>query len=126
MNYRKVLFLILLLSLACTAISIGLAKSGLLKFVIRNPDLQQNYEQGIDQDIGKDYERKAYQVVYKDSFPVFDNPEMAEADVADVEANEPVIGIEINGEAIAFPVAIMGVHELGNVVCGKTPIAVSW
>ena len=37
-----------------------------------------------------------------------------------------VIGITHAGEAKAYPVVIMGIHELGNDTIGGIPIAVSW
>lgn len=71
-----------------------------------------------------------YQAVPRDAFPVFDNPKM----IAAVEAEKrgivfdraAVIGIAHNGEAKAYPVAVMGVHELGNDSIGGVPITVSW
>lgn len=71
-----------------------------------------------------------YQAVPKDAFPVFDNPEMLSA--ADAEAQraifprDAVIGVVHNGEAKAYPITVMGVHELGNDTIGGLPIAVSW
>ncbi len=37
-----------------------------------------------------------------------------------------MIGVAIGDDARAYPIAVMGVHELGNDTCGGTPIAVSW
>lgn len=71
-----------------------------------------------------------YQVVPRDAFPVFDNPKLLS--VAEAEAKkivfdrDAVIGISIGGEAKAYPITIMGVHELGNDTIGGVPIAVSW
>lgn len=71
-----------------------------------------------------------YQAVPRDSFPVFDNPVLLS--VAEAEAKkiiferDAVIGISIGGEAKAYPITIMGVHELGNDTIGGVPIAVSW
>jgi hypothetical protein len=42
-----------------------------------------------------------------------------------VRPDDPVIGIEIGGEAKAYPLVVMGSHELANDVCGGKPIAVS-
>jgi len=39
---------------------------------------------------------------------------------------DPVIGVSINGEATAYPVTVMGVHELGNDTVGGVPITVEW
>jgi hypothetical protein len=71
-----------------------------------------------------------YQAVPRDAFPVFDNPQMLSAAAAErvgvVFDNAVVIGVAHNGEAKAYPVAVMGVHELGNDTLGGVPIAVSW
>ncbi len=66
----------------------------------------------------------------RDAFPVFDNPIMltaAEAEEQEVVfARDAVIGIQRNGEAKAYPIRVMGVHELGNDSIGGIPIAVTW
>ena len=71
-----------------------------------------------------------YQAVPRDAFPVFDNPTLISGDEAEKEGyiyeSDAVIGVYQNGEAKAYPVTIMGVHELGNDVLGGIPIAVSW
>ena len=71
-----------------------------------------------------------YQAVPRDAFPVFDDPEMLSAEAAEragvVFDGAVVIGVAHNGEAKAYPVAVMGVHELGNDTLGGIPIAVSW
>lgn len=70
------------------------------------------------------------QAVPRDAFPVFDNPRMLSAEVAEAEgiifARDAVIGVALGGEAKAYPITIMGVHELGNDTLGGIPIAVSW
>ena len=40
------------------------------------------------------------------------------------QPNEWVIGIALNGEAKAYPVDVMGIHELINDVVGGAPITV--
>ena len=71
-----------------------------------------------------------YQAVPRDAFPVFDNPTMLTAAEAEqqgvVFARDAVIGVAYNGEAKAYPITVMGVHELGNDTIGGVPIAVSW
>ncbi len=71
-----------------------------------------------------------YQAVPRDAFPVFDSPAMVSAAEAEergiVFDRAAVIGVAHNGEAKAYPVAVMGVHELGNDSIGGVPIAVSW
>lgn len=70
------------------------------------------------------------QVVPRDAFPVFDNPKMLSAAEADARGlifdRDMVIGVARGGEAKAYPIAIMGIHELGNDTIDGVPIAVSW
>jgi len=71
-----------------------------------------------------------YQAVPRDAFPVFDHPEMMSAEEAEKNGaifdRDAVIGVAHNGEAKAYPITVMGVHELGNDTIGGEPIAVSW
>ncbi len=71
-----------------------------------------------------------YQAVARDDFPVFDNPTMLSAVAAEaaklVFAQDAVIGVAHNGEARAYPIAIMGVHELGNDHIAGVPISIGW
>ena len=73
-----------------------------------------------------DYDRNSRRAAKRDAFPVLDEPEMTKAADSKLESREPVIGLVIEGEARAYPVAVMGHHELVNDVCGKTPVAVTW
>lgn len=70
------------------------------------------------------------QVVPRDAFPVFDHPEFVTPEKAEkkgfVHDRDPVIGLVINGQAKAYPIRTMGIHELGNDTLGGVPIAVSW
>ena len=69
-------------------------------------------------------------VLPKDAFPVFDNPTMVTA--AEAEARrlvfdrDMVIGVARGREAKAYPITIMGVHELGNDTIDGVPITVTW
>jgi tetratricopeptide (TPR) repeat protein len=73
-----------------------------------------------------DYEQHSRRAAARDAFPVFDEPELVMAAEASLSDEEAVIGVVVGGEARAYPVSVMGVHELGNDVCGGVPIAVSW
>jgi hypothetical protein len=70
------------------------------------------------------------QAVMRDAFPVFNNPRMLSAAQAEADRvifpRDAVIGVAHGGEAKAYPITIMGVHELGNDTIGGVPIAVSW
>ena len=71
-----------------------------------------------------------FQAVPRDAFPVFDDPRMLSAGEAEEKRfifdRDVIIGVAHNGEAKAYPITIMGVHELGNDSIGGVPIAVSW
>ena len=66
----------------------------------------------------------------RDAFPVFNNPPMLTARAAEktgrIFPRDAVIGVVYNGEAKAYPISVMGIHELGNDTIGGKPIAVSW
>ena len=70
------------------------------------------------------------QVVPRDAFPVFNNPRMLSVEAAEelqvVLPRDAVIGVAYGGQARAYPVAVMGVHELGNDVIAGLPIVVGW
>lgn len=70
------------------------------------------------------------QVAPRDHFPVFNNPQMWSAAEAEqlriVLPRDAVIGVAHGGEAKAYPVAVMGIHELGNDTIAGLPIAVGW
>ncbi len=71
-----------------------------------------------------------YQAVPRDAFPVFDNPKMLTAEEAEKQKaifdRDAIIGVAMGDVAKAYPITVMGVHELGNDMLGDTPIAVSW
>ncbi len=63
--------------------------------------------------------------VRKDGIPPLENPKVIPASEADyLEADEPVFGIVVNGEARAYPWRIMAWHELANDVVGGKHISV--
>lgn len=71
-----------------------------------------------------------YFPIGRDTFPVFDDPPMIGAAQAEAKGlifpRDAVIGVSHGGEAKAYPIAVMGIHELGNDSIGGVPIAVSW
>jgi len=75
-----------------------------------------------------DFDAHSRQVVERDAFPVLDEPTLLAAtdDSLEMLPDEPVIGIHLGGEARAYPLSVMGGHELVNDVCGGLPVAVSW
>lgn len=55
--------------------------------------------------------------------PTFDTPEEAEAYL---RPEELVLGVELAGEARAYPIAMLSAHEIVNDRIGATAIAVTW
>ena len=64
----------------------------------------------------------------RDGIPPIDNPKYI--DVSDppsyMRENEPVISVEINGDARAFPLAILISHEIVNDEIGGVPVTVTY
>lgn len=65
--------------------------------------------------------------VIPDGIPDLRNPPFLSAGAADfLGDNERVFGVEINGEARAYPLRIINAHEMINDVLGGEPFALSW
>ncbi len=65
-------------------------------------------------------------VVY-DGIPSLDNPTMIAAEEADYLLDtDLVFGVEINGDVRAYPLRIMGWHEMFNDVIGGVPVALAY
>ena len=64
----------------------------------------------------------------KDSIQAIDEPEFQTAEAASsaMDPDERVIGIEINGDARAYPIPILSVHEIVNDEIGGEPVAITW
>ena len=63
----------------------------------------------------------------KDGIPAIDQPNFwPVGEVKGLAPHEPVISIEIGGEARAYPLRVMIWHEIVNDTVGGTPIAVTW
>jgi len=63
----------------------------------------------------------------KDGIPSIDNPSFkAAGEDKELAANDPVIGLEINGDARAYPLRILIWHEIVNDVVGGTPVTVTY
>ena len=75
-----------------------------------------------------DYYTNSFRAAPRDAFPVLFNPSMGKVEDGDqiLQPNEWVIAIALKGEAKAYPVDVMGLHELINDVVGGTPITVCW
>lgn len=66
--------------------------------------------------------------VPRDGIPPLDNPQFERVEAASdwLRDQSPVISVEINGEARAYPLAIMTWHEIANDTLGGQPIAVTF
>lgn len=63
----------------------------------------------------------------RDRFVALDSPATAGAsDASGLRDSDEVIGVEVNGQARAYPTRIVGWHHIINDVVGKVPIAVSY
>jgi hypothetical protein len=65
--------------------------------------------------------------VLKDGIPSLDNPKLISATEADyMRDDDLVFGVSINGDARAYPLRIMGWHEMFNEVIGGVPVALAY
>jgi len=65
--------------------------------------------------------------VVKDGIPSLDNPDLIEAEAADyLRGDDLVFGVSINGDTRAYPLRIMGWHEMFNEVIGGVPVALAY
>ncbi len=62
----------------------------------------------------------------KDEIPSINSPKLRDIAAADQASLEPIISISINGEARAYPVAILLWHEIVNDDVGGVPVAVTF
>ncbi|WP_422368153.1 DUF3179 domain-containing protein [Pelagibius sp.] len=63
----------------------------------------------------------------KDGIPSIDKPQfVAVSESTDLAAQEPVIGLSINGDARAYPLRILTWHEIVNDTVGSVPVAVTY
>ncbi|WP_377189968.1 DUF3179 domain-containing protein [Ruegeria meonggei] len=65
--------------------------------------------------------------VVKDGIPSLDNPKLIPASRADyLKDDDLVFGVSINGDKRAYPLRIMGWHEMFNDVIGGVPVALAY
>ncbi len=65
--------------------------------------------------------------VAKDGIPSLDNPtHVTPAEATYITPDELVFGVEINGDARAYPLRIMDWHEMFNDVVGDVPVALAY
>jgi len=67
------------------------------------------------------------EIVPRDAIPALDEPRFAAVDDVDfLQAREPVIEVEIDGDARAYPLQILTWHEIVNDTVGGTPVTVTF
>ncbi|MEM9584334.1 MAG: DUF3179 domain-containing protein [Pseudomonadota bacterium] len=65
--------------------------------------------------------------VRKDGIPSLDNPKLTSADKAIyMRGDDLIFGVSINGDTRAYPLRIMGWHEMFNEVIGGVPVALAY
>jgi len=65
--------------------------------------------------------------VRKDGIPALDNPDLIPASEAEYMRDEDLVfGVSINGDTRAYPLRIMGWHEMFNDVVGGVPVALAY
>lgn len=65
--------------------------------------------------------------VHKDGIPALDNPTMISVAQADyMNPDDLIFGVSINGDSRAYPLRIMGWHEMFNEVIGGVPVALAY
>ena len=98
------------------------------------------YWEGIDQEFSslfsKSIDRDAMRIRFEeitwggvrfDEIPSLDNPRFVTAQKADYLLDtDLVFGVEINGDVRAYPLRIMGWHEMFNDVIGGVPVALAY
>ena len=63
----------------------------------------------------------------KDGIPAIMNPQFTSANkVSNLSATEPVISLEINGDAKAYPLQVLMWHEIANDTVGGVPVSVTY
>lgn len=63
----------------------------------------------------------------KDGIPSIDKPKFKPAaDIKDMPGREPVIGLELNGDARAYPLRVLTWHEIVNDIVGGVPVAITY
>lgn len=62
----------------------------------------------------------------KDGIPSIDAPQFDTVNTTPFDANAEVIGVEINGEAVAYPIGILNWHEIVNDTIGGVNVSVTY
>ena len=61
-----------------------------------------------------------------DAIPAITDPQFVPASAAKLDADAPVIGVNLNGESHAYSLYLLNGHEIVNDVVGGQNIATTW
>jgi hypothetical protein len=90
-----------------------------------DPDFREFLKPGVEHEIR--LEEIVWGGVRKDGIPALTNPKLAPAaDATYLEDDELVFGVEINGDARAWPLRILDWHEMLNDVVGGVPVTLAY
>ncbi len=102
-------------------------KISVLKYIDENFDKFLGNGRAKNQNMDIRFEEIAWGGVKVDGIPSLDNPKLIEAAAADyLKDNDLVFGVSINGDVRAYPLRIMGWHEMFNEVIGGVPVALAY
>ena len=88
-----------------------------------------NFARFLRPDIPRDirFEEIVWGGVKVNAIPPLDNPTMiAAAEAAYLNPDDRVFGVELNGDARAYPLRIMNWHEMANDVVGGIPVSLAY
>ncbi len=84
-------------------------------------------DRGLRQNLGIRLEEIVWGGVRVDGIPALDDPKLIAADQADYLLDgDLVFGVDINGDVRAYPLRIMGWHEMFNETIGGVPVALAY
>lgn len=76
--------------------------------------------------IEDDLEYVISQILPRDVIRPIYYPAFTSAEDSNYDPNELVMGVEINGDARAYPVGLLRRREMVNDIIGNTPVLVTW
>ncbi len=109
----RVLASLMVLTLFVTACGVGVAVSP-------------SPEESKRSEMTKEVEHHWNQLLGRDSIRPIYEPEFVPADEAGYDDDELVMGVELEGEAHAYPVGLLNRREMVNDWLAGTPILVTW
>ncbi len=82
----------------------------------------------LDSATGMGRKVKIVTLLPKDAIRSIDQPRFLSADeaAAQLRPDEPIIGLDINGDVRAYSTFMLSRHEIVNDVVGGVPLAVTW